>query len=740
MRPHIVLILALLGCNSAKDSSGSTRGNASASNAPVVQTKLPELEADPREEVIAEGVKMILQSRHLLRRPLDDNMSREAFEEYLERLDGRKLYLLESHIEELRKMSEHMDDQLKRGDLKLARQGEALLIERRKVIAKVVAGILEKPFDFGNNETVEGDVDKLAYCATEEALAERWRGQLELQVLQRVIAMERVEEALKNGGKKSGDDDDDDDDAPSNEVIPESAEGKEQKARTDLATSYDARFKRYEDRDPLTPTQRFVGAVAAVYDPHTTYLPPAEKKNFDIDMSGSLEGIGALLGVKDHLVEVRELVPGGASWRQGELGAGDLILAVTPAPGKRTVDITDMSLDRVVDLIRGPKDTVVKLRVRKPDGRIETIAITRDVIVIEAAYARGAELDLGGGRAKAGYINLPGFYGNTRDNPGATSERNAAEDVRQLLVLFEKRKLPGAILDLRGNGGGLLAHARDITGHLIKTGPVVQVRSSDGTTEQYGDKNPAIAYSGHVVVLVDRFSASASEIVAGALQDYGRAVVIGTGQTHGKGTVQTLIDLNRLRSTPGPSLGIFKLTTQQYFLVDGDSTQWRGVKPDIVLPDPAGYVESGERYLDHAIAWSETNPLPHNAYKAEWSVAKLLPASSERLAEQAVFKAIIKRTEQMKKRRDETLIPLEKTTYMADRKRDRDELAAVRKVLRSDEVRFQVAPIEYAEIKNADDPRIKSQAERWRKDLSRDPWVAEAVHVLNDMGLAPSPE
>jgi carboxyl-terminal processing protease len=492
----------------------------------------------------------------------------------------------------LRKLDDQLDDQIQSGDLLLARQGEALLMERRKVVGVMVAELLAKPFDFSKPETIETDPEKLDYAPDEAALRDRWRKVLKLQVLQRIAAME--------DGEKRGDDDRGAGGAPPvREEVPTTPEGKEAKAREKVATSYQARFKRLEEGDPLGPAERFLGAVTSVYDPHSTYLAPAEKANFDIEISGSLEGIGALLGVKDHLVEVRELVPGGASWRQGKLEPGDLILAVG-AEGQEMIEIADMPLDRVVSLIRGPKGTVVTLRVQKPEGRIENIAITRDVIVIEAAYARGAVLDLPDHPAM-GYIHLPGFYGNTRGDRGATGERNASDDVRKLLTMFEQKKLPGVLIDLRGNGGGLLAHARDITGHFIETGPVVQVRTSDGTTDVVRDDDPTIAFSGEVVVLVDRFSASASEIVAGALQDYDRAIIVGTGPTHGKGTVQILVELERLRGAPSAPLGILKLTTQQFFLVEGDSTQSRGVQPDIVLPDPSGFVESGERFLDHAI-------------------------------------------------------------------------------------------------------------------------------------------
>jgi carboxyl-terminal processing protease len=718
-----LLLLSIASCDGGCDSSAETKEVAAPSA--TVTNGLPALPAEPREAFLARSIGTLLTSQHLLQKPLDDSVSRAAFEAYLARLDGGKLFLLAPQVAALRKLDDQLDDQVQSGDLLLARQGEALLKERRKVVGLMVADILSKSFDFSPTESIETDPEKLDYAPDEAALRDRWRKVLKLQVLQRIAAME-------DGEKRRGDDHSGaGGEPPVREEVPTTPEGREAKAREKVATSYQARFKRLEEGDPLGPAERFLGAVTSVYDPHSTYLAPAEQANFDIEISGSLEGIGALLGVKDHLVEVRELVPGGASWRQGKLEPGDLILAVG-AEGQEMIEIADMPLDRVVSLIRGPKGTVVTLRVQKPEGRIENIAITRDVIVIEAAYARGAVLDLPDHPAM-GYIHLPGFYGNTRGDRGATGERNASDDVRKLLVIFEQKKLPGVLIDLRGNGGGLLAHARDITGHFIETGPVVQVRTSDGTTDVVRDDDPSVAFSGEVVVLVDRFSASASEIVAGALQDYDRAIIVGTGPTHGKGTVQILVELERLRGAPSAPLGILKLTTQQFFLVEGDSTQSRGVEPDIVLPDPSGFMESGERFLDHAIPWRQIDALPHADWRPTWDRAALSAASQKRVAEEKLFGAVAERNRLLEARRKDTVAPLERTAWRERQKRDDDAAEALRDKLEEGRARFEVESIDYNGTTGERDERIEKQIARWRTDLSRDVWVAEALRVLGDM-------
>lgn len=733
---RVLLLLALgaaplCGCSNPTASPTSTAAETTIkpNAAPPPTVALPEVDRDPREPLLAQGVGSFLSREHLRHRTIDDATSREAFAEYLERLDSGKLFLLGSHEAELRKLESHMDDELEAGNLKLARIGAGILRDRRKAVAAMVSSILDKPFDFTKDESVQTDPEKLAFASTDTELRDRWRKLLKLQVLERVARMEEVKEALD----KSEEPPDGAGGSDSIEAIPDTLEGKEKKAREELKTSYEARFKRQEDMDPLEPVERFLNAIATVFDPHTLYLAPADKANFDISMSGSLEGIGAALGVKDHFIEVRELVPGGASWRQGKLEKGDLILSVAQR-GERAVDVTDMPIDKVVGMIRGPKGTVVTLTVKKPDGSIERISITRDVVVIEAAYARGAILNLGG-KPSVGYINLPSFYGSTRQAPGSAPDRSAAEDVGKLFDIFEKSKLNGAILDLRGNGGGLLSHARDIVGHLISTGPVVQSRDSSGELEIVADRDPRVAFSGQVIVLVDRFSASASEIVAGAIQDYGRGLIVGTGPTHGKGTVQILVDLDRLKPTQvGGSLGVLKLTIQQYFRVNGASTQARGVVPDVVLPDPSGYIESGERFLDHAIPWSSVDSLRYKRWDgAKWIAKGMADRSKARVDKEAAFEKIEARNALLEARQKDTLVPLNRQAWLKRREAFDKKLDAVDTKLDELPERFKVKSVNYAQDKPVDDETVKKKLEEWQSNLAHDPWVEESLKLIQDM-------
>ncbi len=745
MQKHSSLLVCLVfwaACNSTTASKGPPAAAPASPQPTSIATdlKLNNLpRADPREPRLAAGVTALLEREHVKRHRLDDELAKSAFATYIDRLDPGKLFLLKEHVTTLERDATRMDDELRSGDFRLARVGSALLVERQKKVAALVAELLRTPFDFNVEEALETDPDKRAHAASEAELEDLWRRTLKQQVLERI---DRMEETAKGKELKTAEAPKPEPKAPV-EPPPPTFEGREKKAREELAKSYNGRFIRLSKREALEPAESFINAFTAVFDPHTLYLAPAQQANFDIEVSGSLEGIGAVLSEDDHFVLVREIVPGGAAWRQGILEEGDLILAVKQTEGE-PVDVGDMRINDVVKMIRGPKGTVVTLTVKKPDERVLTVAITRDVVVVEAAYARGALLDLGPKTDPAGYIYLPSFYGNTRSAKGQTPERDATDDVRALLQRFAAKKVSGVVLDLRGNGGGLLNHATGIAGLFIDQGPVVQARNADDNMQVLGDEDAGVSFGGELIVLVDRFSASASEILAGALQDYRRALIVGTGPTHGKGTVQALIDLDRM--TGGGSsdpLGVMKLTIQQFFLVDGESTQWKGVQPDITLPDPASHVESGERYLDHAIPWSKVEALPATPWAApRWDRQHLYTASQERQAKEGAFSKIRARGEYLGARREQTLVALKREAWTAQRDKDRDELEKLDPKLDEGTARFSVETVDYRpSVPNPADarPASSSRIERWQETLAHDPWIEETLFLLAEMTSSQSP-
>jgi carboxyl-terminal processing protease len=793
----VALSLAVAACSAKAPPSGESRpaspelrpSPAAQADPPAAQVPPP----DPREAVLSAAMVELLEHEHVLRKHIDDELSRTAFATYMERLDPSKVFLLQKDREALSKYADKIDDELRSGSLELAHEGSRIYVSRVEVVEKIVAELLAKPFDHTDEEWIELDPKKIEVATTDQEIRDRWRRRLELEVLERVTGMEarlaadaaatdakdakdgkdakgtagkgkgkgagkasaatpgaKATKEAANGAKvpprpelktrkanPSDTDTDTDgspgirdevDDAPPIPVstIPATPEGRDTKARTDLAKSYAARFTRLRHPGPFDAASELINAVTSSLDPHTTYLPPADKANFDIHMTGSLEGIGAVLRERDDYVEIVEVVPGGASWRQGVLAPGDLILSVQ-ADGQDPVDIADMRLDDVVKMIRGPKGTIVHLRIQKPTGVQQQLSITRDVVVVEETYARGALINHKG-QPLYGYIHLPSFYG------GRNATRTAAADVHRLLVDMKTRKVAGIVLDIRSNGGGLLGDAIEMTGELIDKGPVVQVQDNRGRREVLNDERRGTDFDGPVVVLVDRFSASASEILAGALQDYHRAIIVGTGPTHGKGTVQTLADLDR--ATRGKiDLGSLKITVQQFFRVSGSSTQREGVTPDIVLPDPAGHIDSGERTLEHAIPWSQVPPAAHDDWPATWKTPTLVERSAARVVKQPVFAKIAALTQLLRTSREDTRLPLARPAWEAHRKQQRAAIEAASPDTKSGPANLIVKSIDEPTPPPTPGPggRSDDRLSRWRDSVARDLWIDECVNILGDM-------
>lgn len=744
MRRSLLLAAFLISCHSPRpaekmDGSPSLSASANSAARPVDPT-LAEAPRDPREPVLAKAASALLGEEHVLARPIDDAVSKEAFQRFIEELDGGKVFLLESDVQKLARFDSDLDDELRAGDLSLGRKGVALLASRRRAVADMVVKLLAAPLDFNANETIETDSKKRAFCKTEEELTARWRGVLKLQVLERTQELEEMLErkAHPKPEDKPADPDDAKRDSAAEKAlgeIPATFEARRDKVQKELATRYATQFTRLGTVDKLGAAEAFINSLNAVFDPHTNYLPPAQEADFDIAITGRLEGIGATLREQDHYILVNDLVPGGAAWQQGKLEVGDLILAVAQE-GKDPVDVTDMPIEKVVSMIRGPKATVVILTVKKPDASVKTVSITRDIIRIEATYARGAVL-----KTKAsgdvGYVHLPGFYGESgkAKKPG---ERNATDDVRAILNDLKKKGVGSLVFDLRGNGGGLLQHARDISGLFIKEGPVVQTKDGKGDVEVLRDKDVTVAFDGPVVVLVDRFCASAAEIVAGALQDYERAVVVGSSATHGKGTVQVVVDLDRQAQQPASDpLGIYKVTIQEYFRVSGGSTQLKGVVPDVLLPDPTSFVDSGERTLFHAIPWSTIAPVPFSKVPHTWNAAELASASTARTSANPDFATVTKFAKLMEARKEKTLMPLARGAWQTEFKRTKAELDALDPKKHEPKPLMEVVPLATQEATpQSADPRTQKRLDKWRDTLARDLWVDETTRILGDMKKA----
>lgn len=675
---------------------------------------LPGTEAEKDKTVVTENaMSNLLQMGHFKPKVIDDKFSEEVYELYLKRIDINKKFLLQSDINELKQMRTQIDDQLKADKLDFFNKSNELLNKRYSDVEGFYKDLLKVPFDFTKDEKIETDPKKLNYAADAKAQREEWRKLFKYQTLVRIHeALETQEKALLKKDSVF--------EAKSIEIIEKESREKVEKSYTDF-------FKRLKKVDETDRSGMFLNVVANVFDPHTEFFPPKVKDNFDIQMSGQLEGIGAQLQEKDGTIKVSNIVPGSASWRQGELKAGDIILKV--AQGKdEPVDISDMRLDDAVQLIRGKKGTEVRLTVRKPDASTKIIPIIRDIVVLDETYAKSLIIDEG---QKIGYLKLPSFYADFNKAGG----RRCAVDVKNEVIKLKEQQVKGLIIDLRNNGGGSLQDVVEMAGLFIERGPIVQVKSTGTSAEILEDKNPGILYDGPLVIMVNNISASASEILAAAMQDYKRGIIIGGEQTFGKGTVQRIVSLDdRLDYTQMSyaPVGSLKLTMQKFYRVNGGSTQLKGVNSDIMLPDKYEKLYKGEREEEFPMPWDEIKPATINAWSAPWNLEDIKKKSKQRVENDVIFKQIRELEEKFKKQADNTLISLNLEKYRLEQKKntvDTDILEKLEKEAQKLNAYSMAQDLE----KIAADSTKKVMNEDWIKSVKKDSYIKEAVHVIEDM-------
>jgi len=670
----------------------------------AVPAPSPEDGFDPaRAKLLGYLLQEGLPRYHYSQKELDDSISSAAFDLYLENLDYQKRFLLKADVAVLSAFRNRIDDELRTGQIRLPQVADELLRERLKVTRKLVEDLLSRDFELNGKEMYETDPEKLDFAATEEAFRERWRQALTYQVLATYVDLEQEETA--NADNKE------------NPVPARTPAQRQQLAREKVQKSYDSLFQRLDRTTLQDRFNTYLDDIARAYDPHTSYMAPTAKEDFDISMRGSLEGIGATLSEEEGYIKVIRVIAGSAAARQGDLEVEDLILKVAQGSDE-PVDIADMRLRDAVSLIRGKKGTEVRLTVKKPDGRIIVIPIIRDVVQIEETFVKSTTLG-GGDEPLVGFIKIPSFYRDFANTGMFKKGRNATDDVRAEIEALKKQKIAGLVIDLRNDGGGALPDAIEIAGLFLRSGPVVQVRTGDGSISSHDVDNGDPLYAGPLVVLVNQFSASSSEILAGVLQDYGRAVIIGGAHTHGKGTVQSIIDLDR-RGLPFRGmeeykpLGALKITIQKFYRVSGASTQYRGIIPDIVLPDRLGHLKTGEKNLKHSLPWDTIAPVEYAHWPQAPDLPRLEEASGRRVAADPDFKRIRKEAETARQRSEVTLYSLNLDNFRKEREamlQERDEA-------------------------DGDAPHgKKGQAGEgdWAKEVRDDPYVREAANVLDDI-------
>lgn len=667
---------------------------------------------DGKDEILVELVNLVLNRYHYQPKNIDDDFSHLIYDDYLKSIDARKRFFLQEDIDKFEPYRDLIDDQIKEGSVVFFNKSHERLMERIDQTRSYYDTILAQPFDFSKQEDINTDYEDLEYAKTEKELKKRWHDQLKYSTLSTFYDLKNQEE-LKEENRE--------------DYTAKSDKELEKEARKSTRKSLDQFFSLNDDLDREDWFGTFINAIVKGFDPHTSYFAPREKERFDIQMSGSLEGIGARLQKKMDNIKVAELISGGPAWRDGELEVGDLIKKVKQEDEEKAVSIVGMPMDDAVELIKGPKGTEVTLTVKKVDGTMEDIKVVRDVVEIEDTYARASEVEKDG--RTFGLINLPKFYFDVND-PDA---RNAATDIEKEVKRLQDEDMEGLIIDLRNNGGGSLSTVIDIAGLFIDKGPIVQVRDRDGERKILRDKDASILYHGPLVILVNELSASASEILAAAMQDYERAVIIGSEQTYGKGTVQNLLNLNKMmRSSKFGKMGTLKMTTQKFYRINGGSTQLKGVHSDVVVPDRYSYIDIGERDMNNPLPWDRIEKADYETWKGYANMDHTLSESQKRMENNDQIELIRESARWVEEQRSQNMYSLNYDDY--SRKMTRNDSIADRfdKILDYEtDLEFKSLPAEKRRF--AKDSTLEMKRTNWHKSLNGDVYVEESIKVLEDL-------
>lgn len=664
-----------------------------------------------KDKLLLEIISYVLDRGHFDPKDINDVFSENAYMSYLENIDGQHRFFLKSDINSFNSYRHLIDDEIKNTQVEFFNLSFEKLMERMSQVEGFYKSLLETPFDFSIKDEINLDFKKASYANNLTELRSIWRKRLKLNALERFTS-KKDEEVQKLEIDVS--------------YVMKTDSELEVKAREIISENMDAFFERYNDLNRKDWFSIYINSIVLQFDPHTSYLAPNDKDRFDASMSGEFEGIGARLQKRNQEVKIVEVISGGPVWRDELLEIGDIILKVAQ-PNKEAVDISGMRLDDSIKLIKGPKGTQVILTIKRVDGSIEDVKVTRDVVILEETYARSSLIT--NDKESFGLIELPKFYVNFQDY----NQRNAATDVKKELEQLKQKNVKGIILDLRNNGGGSLKTVVEMAGYFIREGPVVQVKSTGGKKEVLKDIDPRIVWDGPLVILVNEFSASASEIIAAALQDYKRAIILGSKQTFGKGTVQNVFDLNRMITggTYG-DLGALKVTTDKFYRINGRSTQLEGVKSDVVFPNRYAYVEMGEKDQDNPLAWDSISPALYKTFEGLNNYEYSLSRSKQRVKDNPILTLIDEQALWIKKQQENYTYSLDFTSYKATRESNKTYSERFKKLGDYESsLEFQWLPEAGLQAEVNDDLIIKRK--RWQKSLKKDIYISEAIEILKDL-------
>src|SRR5690554_5066387 len=665
---------------------------------------------DPdKDKLLIQVITYVLQRGHFDPKEINDDFSAEVFVDYLDQLDPLKRYFYKSDIEEFEAFKFQLDDQLKEYDISFFNLTYDRLVQRIEESKVIYKEVLDRPFDYSIDEEFNSDYENIGYVKNKKQMKERWRQQLKFSNL---VNYDDLMTAQATSEEKKT-------------LVEIEAE-----SRAETLKSIDLYYNDYiDDLDRQDWFSMYINAIVEEFDPHTNYFAPEDKENFNQQMSGKLEGIGARLSKRMDNTKIVELISGGPAWRGNELEVGDIIMKVRQEDEEEPVNIVGMRLDDAIKLIKGPKGTTVILTVKKVDGTIEDISITRDVVEIEETYAKSSIVEKNNRRF--GVINLPKFYVDFEDY----KSRNAASDIKQEIERLKAEGMEGLVLDLRNNGGGSLPVVVDIAGMFIKEGPIVQVRATGEPKEVLKDKDKSIVWDGPLVIMVNELSASASEILAAAMQDYKRAIVIGSKQTYGKGTVQNFLDLNNMvRNNKNGDLGALKITTQKFYTINGGSTQLEGVKSDVVVLDRYSFIDVGEKDQKNPLPWDKIDSVDYTFWDGYFDYNETIENSSKRMDTNEQLKLIGENAKWIKTRMDENIHSLNYNKYKAQLELNEEEAKRFDKISEyQSNLTFESLPYEKELFKT--DTILKEKRDRWHKSLSQDVYVEEAINVLEDLKM-----
>ena len=670
-------------------------------------------EVDPpgKYEKILHNVTDMLKEAHYSPKLIDDSFSKRIFHKYFEVLDPNKNIFLKEDIESLKKFEFRIDDEMKGANVEFFKAVAVIFNKRMEEAALMYKDVLSKSFDYTIDESYMGDPEKTKFSATDADRKESWRKALKYQALDRYVDLIETREKNKDRADFK---------VKSNEEL-------EKEAREKVIKTMDRTFERYRfkfsDDDKFN---LFVGIITNTMDPHTEFFPPVDKRYFDEQMSGRFFGIGASLVYDEGNIKIGTLIAGSPAWKSGEVQVGDIILKVGQGKEEPT-ELTGFVVEDAVKLIRGKKGTEVRLTFKKQDGSIKVVNLIRDEIVQDESFAKSAIIN--NGTSRIGYIYLPEFYADFDRPNGARCYQDVAKEINKL----KEDKVDGIVMDLRNNGGGSLYDVVQMVGLFIEKGPVVQVKDRDGKPNILEDKNSTVLYDGPLTVMVNEFSASASEIFAAAIQDYGRGVVIGSTTTYGKGTVQRNLGLDPESGflNSNSDLGTIKLTLQKFYRVNGGSTQLKGVTSDIVLPDNYEYLKFREKDDPEALPWDEIKKANINNWRSGYELATIQKLSETRLQTNAAFKLIKENTEWLARQNDREY-SLNFDKYQKEQKAIR---ATVRQIeqLKKLEQDMDVTALPQDANRFSYDKGKQDRFEQWIKNLRKDIYIDQAAKVTSDM-------